>query len=179
VLDKKLATPEELVSGAKRYAAERAGQDGKYTKHPATWLNNECWADEPARPDVDAEDRTATDAPVAGEIITALTTLNRAELMGETCPPGALEQAQRALGAVTAAERARLEKTCRPETFAAVSRAIDELPGLIERARQSAPHASRLKDNQKISNPVRAESRSDAILRLVEPGLASTANRRQ
>jgi hypothetical protein len=35
-----------LVAGAKRYAAERAGQDPKYTKHPATWLNAGCWQDE-------------------------------------------------------------------------------------------------------------------------------------
>ena len=31
-----------------RYAAERTGQDAHWTKHPATWLNNECWKDEPA-----------------------------------------------------------------------------------------------------------------------------------
>jgi hypothetical protein len=30
-----------------RYAAERTGEDDKYTKHPATWLNAECWKDAP------------------------------------------------------------------------------------------------------------------------------------
>jgi hypothetical protein len=50
VIIKKLATPEELLAGAMRYAAERSGQDPKYTKHPATWLNSACWADEPAKP---------------------------------------------------------------------------------------------------------------------------------
>lgn len=39
----------EILSGAMRYAAERTGQDEKFTKHPATWLNGGCWADEPAR----------------------------------------------------------------------------------------------------------------------------------
>jgi hypothetical protein len=41
------ATVDELIAGATRYAAERQGQDGQYTKNPATWLNGECWADEP------------------------------------------------------------------------------------------------------------------------------------
>jgi hypothetical protein len=33
------------------YAAKVAGQDPKFTKHPATWLNAECWTDEPAEPE--------------------------------------------------------------------------------------------------------------------------------
>lgn len=44
----KLATPETIIAGAMRYAAERAGQDATYTRHPATWLNDEAWHDEPA-----------------------------------------------------------------------------------------------------------------------------------
>jgi hypothetical protein len=44
---KRGADPEALIAGAARYAAERAGQDPRYTKHPATWLNGDCWADEP------------------------------------------------------------------------------------------------------------------------------------
>jgi hypothetical protein len=39
--------PDRLIEGAKRYAGERAGQDPKFTKHPATWLNGGCWEDEP------------------------------------------------------------------------------------------------------------------------------------
>jgi hypothetical protein len=35
-----------LVSGAQAYALLRAGQEPKYTKHPATWLNGGCWEDE-------------------------------------------------------------------------------------------------------------------------------------
>jgi Helix-turn-helix domain len=50
VINKKQATPAELLSGAMRYSAERNGQDPKYTKHPATWLYGGCWHDEPARP---------------------------------------------------------------------------------------------------------------------------------
>jgi hypothetical protein len=45
-----LATPEELLAGAMRYAAERVGQDPKFTKNPATWLNKGSYADEPAQP---------------------------------------------------------------------------------------------------------------------------------
>jgi hypothetical protein len=47
VLKNKKATAAELLSSAQRYAAERKGQDPKFTKHPTTWLNGGCWADEP------------------------------------------------------------------------------------------------------------------------------------
>jgi hypothetical protein len=48
VIKKKLATPEQLLAAAMRYAAERTGQDPKYTKNPATWLNKHSWLNEPA-----------------------------------------------------------------------------------------------------------------------------------
>lgn len=38
--------PENLIRGAQRYA-EDPNRDPAYTKHPATWLNGECWDDEP------------------------------------------------------------------------------------------------------------------------------------
>jgi len=44
-----LATVEQLKLGVMRYAHERTGQDPKFTKHAATWLNGECWTDEPAQ----------------------------------------------------------------------------------------------------------------------------------
>jgi hypothetical protein len=45
---------ETLIAGAQRYAVERQGQDPKYTKHPATWLNGGCWEDEaPGAPVID------------------------------------------------------------------------------------------------------------------------------
>jgi hypothetical protein len=37
---------EALIEGARRYAGERAGQEPRYTKHPATWLHGGCWEDE-------------------------------------------------------------------------------------------------------------------------------------
>jgi hypothetical protein len=43
----KHGTPEEIVEGARRYASERAGENIRFTKHPATWLNGGCWLDEP------------------------------------------------------------------------------------------------------------------------------------
>lgn len=43
VLKSKKATVADLVNGAMRYAAEREGEDPKYTKQPATWLNAEAW----------------------------------------------------------------------------------------------------------------------------------------
>lgn len=43
---RKLVSDEELLTGIRRYAATRAGQDEQYTVHPATWLNQGRWADE-------------------------------------------------------------------------------------------------------------------------------------
>jgi hypothetical protein len=43
-------TGEELEIGAMRYSAARTGEDPKYTKHPASWLNQKCWLDEPELP---------------------------------------------------------------------------------------------------------------------------------
>lgn len=43
VIKSKKATAAELVNGAIRYAAERQGEDPKFTKQPATWLNAEAW----------------------------------------------------------------------------------------------------------------------------------------
>jgi hypothetical protein len=48
VMSKRLATHEQLLNGAMRYAAERSNQDPKYTKHASTWLTGGCWDDEPA-----------------------------------------------------------------------------------------------------------------------------------
>jgi hypothetical protein len=47
VARKRGVSNEAMLAGAKRYAGKRAGQDPKYTKHPATWLNAGCYADEP------------------------------------------------------------------------------------------------------------------------------------
>lgn len=44
---RKSATAEELEIGAMRYAAVRSDQDPTYTMHGATWLNKQCWLDEP------------------------------------------------------------------------------------------------------------------------------------
>jgi hypothetical protein len=41
----KIASPDKLIEGAKRYAAEKVGD--AYIKHPSTWLNGGCWDDEP------------------------------------------------------------------------------------------------------------------------------------
>lgn len=46
------ATSDDLPNGAMSYAVERKGQDPQFTKAPATWLNQECWADERASPAV-------------------------------------------------------------------------------------------------------------------------------
>lgn len=38
--------PETLVAGARAYASKRSGEDKKFTKLPATWLNQQCWLDD-------------------------------------------------------------------------------------------------------------------------------------
>lgn len=48
VLDKKIATFDQLMNGVMRYGAERAGEDPQYTAHGASWLNGERWLDEPS-----------------------------------------------------------------------------------------------------------------------------------
>lgn len=47
------ATPEEIIEGARRYAKSQRDPDtyklkdnGRYTCHPATWLNQGRWMDE-------------------------------------------------------------------------------------------------------------------------------------
>jgi len=52
VVKSKKATVSDLVNGAMRYAAQREGEDPKFTKQPATWLNAEAWLNEspPAAP---------------------------------------------------------------------------------------------------------------------------------
>lgn len=42
------ANPDAVIAAAARYATTRAGEDPRYTAHPATWLNNERWNDQPA-----------------------------------------------------------------------------------------------------------------------------------
>jgi hypothetical protein len=42
----KRASAEEILAGAKRYAAQRSGQDQQYTAGPAPWLNADRWLDE-------------------------------------------------------------------------------------------------------------------------------------
>jgi hypothetical protein len=41
------ADPQHIVTAATGYARERAGEDAKFTKYPATWLNKGCYDDEP------------------------------------------------------------------------------------------------------------------------------------
>lgn len=36
-----------LIEGVRRYRSERFGQDDKFTKNPARWLDEECWNDPP------------------------------------------------------------------------------------------------------------------------------------
>ncbi len=42
-----IATVEQLIAGAQRYRAECAGRELRYVAHPATWLNQKRWLDEP------------------------------------------------------------------------------------------------------------------------------------
>jgi Helix-turn-helix domain len=48
VIRGKQATAEGLLHGAINYAAERRGQDPRFTKYPASWLSAESWNNEMA-----------------------------------------------------------------------------------------------------------------------------------
>jgi hypothetical protein len=50
ILDSGQATPADLLAGVMRYAAERDGQNARYTRHAKNWLDGECWRDEPTPP---------------------------------------------------------------------------------------------------------------------------------
>lgn len=54
----KRASVEVILAGAERYAAECAalGTEDRYVAHPATWLNNDRWDDQPTRPPASRED---------------------------------------------------------------------------------------------------------------------------
>jgi hypothetical protein len=41
------ATADELLAGAKRYAAEVRGKESQFVAFPASWLNQQRWLDEP------------------------------------------------------------------------------------------------------------------------------------
>ncbi len=46
ILKKGEATPDQLLAGVRAYSRVCNSRDPKYIKHPTTWLNNGCWADE-------------------------------------------------------------------------------------------------------------------------------------
>lgn len=46
------ASAEAILAGAKRYAVAQGGKEAKFVKHPATWLNAECWADAAPAPKI-------------------------------------------------------------------------------------------------------------------------------
>jgi hypothetical protein len=64
----RLAPVDEIIRGATRYAAERAGEYTRYTKHPATWLNKGCWSDSPATPRELPEERLFVNTHTRGSI---------------------------------------------------------------------------------------------------------------
>jgi hypothetical protein len=47
---RRLVSHEVLMVATHKFARECSGTDMRYVKHPATWLNQGCWADEPDRP---------------------------------------------------------------------------------------------------------------------------------
>jgi uncharacterized protein YdaU (DUF1376 family) len=62
-----LTDTDTLIAGAKSYAARKSSEDRKFIAHPATWLNDKGWADEPDVQPVEASrfrpaERIETDA---------------------------------------------------------------------------------------------------------------------
>lgn len=71
----KLATLEELIAGAQRYAKQVAGKEVKYICHPSTWLRAQRWLDEEPR------DIAAEAAQGLKEYSAALDSLRRVDLL--------------------------------------------------------------------------------------------------
>lgn len=46
---KKTGDPDRIIVAAQGYGEDSAGKSAEYVKHPATWLNSECYDDEPPR----------------------------------------------------------------------------------------------------------------------------------
>jgi hypothetical protein len=67
------AATKDLKLGAMRYAAARQGELPRFTKFPATWLNADCWRDEPAN---------GGEAHAADEVRADLTARSRAAAPG-------------------------------------------------------------------------------------------------
>lgn len=79
----KRTTPDVLLAGACRYAQSRKDEDSKFTKHPATWLNNDCWLDQ----EVSNETRFArTKPPSAHDQFFAAGASVIRDILGETDP---------------------------------------------------------------------------------------------
>jgi hypothetical protein len=66
---RKRATADDIIAGARRYGADTT-RPPQYTKHPATWLNSECWADE-AEPQAGIQQRPGRAAPWRDQTVTA------------------------------------------------------------------------------------------------------------
>jgi hypothetical protein len=66
------APPDEIIRGAARYAAERDGENPRYTKHPATWLNKDCWLEQaspcPAAPRDGPAERRQTNRSILAQL---------------------------------------------------------------------------------------------------------------
>lgn len=63
LLKKNKVTFDELLAGAKAYAehCRREKIEPQYIKHPSTWLNQGCWADEYAPPELKNKNRWSVD----------------------------------------------------------------------------------------------------------------------
>lgn len=83
--------PEVIVAGADRYR-EDPNRDPAFTKHPATWLNGECWDDEPL------PDKRPAGQKGGGRMGETLRQLQRVASPSATGQLSAAAQARRALG---------------------------------------------------------------------------------
>jgi len=68
-----------VIDGATRYADDPNREPGQWTKHPTTWLNSECWDDEPLPV------RRSSSRPSSDERVKAALSLQRPEF--EDCDP--------------------------------------------------------------------------------------------
>jgi len=76
VIKRKEVSFRELIEGVVRYSMERSIQDPlarepQFTKHPATWLNNQSWLNEPRYPNLEHRVIDETNDVIAWLLATA------------------------------------------------------------------------------------------------------------
>ena len=87
----KKTSPQEIIFAAEQYRDRTKGAEARYIKHPATWLNGECWHDEPDPDPSDNAEFERRAAILAGLGLAGPGGLDAGPGGSENCHDGAIE----------------------------------------------------------------------------------------